>query len=46
VGVVVALVGYIALHGAMSRLKSANLVPHRTVAQISRDTEVVKEQIQ
>jgi apolipoprotein N-acyltransferase len=45
VGVVVALAGYIALHGAVRRLKSATLVPHRTATQISRDAEVVKEQI-
>jgi drug/metabolite transporter (DMT)-like permease len=45
VGVVVALVGYVALHGAMSRLKSSTLVPHRTATQISRDAEVVKEHI-
>ncbi|TCH97479.1 phage holin family protein [Roseococcus sp. SYP-B2431] len=45
VGVVVAVVGYIALHGAMGRLKSATLVPHRTAAQLGRDAEVIKEQI-
>ncbi|WP_424813169.1 phage holin family protein [Roseococcus sp. YIM B11640] len=45
VGVVVAVVGYVALHGAMSKLKSATLVPQRTAAQFTRDAEVVKEQI-
>ncbi|MDB5414181.1 MAG: hypothetical protein JWR10_2516 [Rubritepida sp.] len=45
VGVVVAVVGYIALHGAMTKLKTASLTPHRTAAQFSRDAEVIKEQI-
>lgn len=45
VGVVVGLAGYIALQGAMKRLKNVSLVPHRTVAQVSRDANVVKEQI-
>lgn len=45
VGVVVALVGYISLRGAMKRLKSIPPVPHRTAAQVSRDADVVKEQM-
>jgi hypothetical protein len=45
VGVVVALIGYIALRGALNRLKAVNIVPHRTATQISRDADVVKEQI-
>lgn len=45
VGAVVALVGTISLRGAMTRLKDITPVPHRTATQISRDADVVKEQI-
>lgn len=45
VAVVVALIGYSVLRGGLSRLKASNLTPDRTVAQLSRDAEVAKEQV-
>lgn len=46
VGVAVALVGYGLLRSGMSGLKTSNLVPNRTVEQLSRDAAVAKEQMQ
>jgi hypothetical protein len=46
VGVVVALVGYALVRSGMSGLKASNLVPNRTVEQLSRDAAVAKEQVQ
>jgi len=43
---VVALFGYITLRSALSKLKNASLTPHRTVAQLSQDAAVIKEQVQ
>lgn len=45
VGAVVGLVGTLSLRGAIKRLKSITPVPHRTATQVSRDVDVVKEQI-
>lgn len=45
VGAVVALIGFLMLRGALSRLKAVSLVPQRTATQLSRDADVVKEQI-
>ncbi len=46
VGMVVALVGYALVRSGMSGLKTSNLVPDRTVGQLSRDAAVAKEQVQ
>jgi hypothetical protein len=46
VAVVVALVGYALVRSGMSGLKASNLVPNRTVEQLSRDAAVAKEQVQ
>ena len=46
VGVVVALIGYALVRSGMSGLKTSNLVPNRTVEQLSRDAAVAKEQVQ
>ncbi len=46
VAVVVALIGYALVRSGMSGLKSSNLVPNRTVEQLSRDAAVAKEQVQ
>ena len=46
VGVVLALVGYGLVRSGMSGLKASNLVPNRTVEQLSRDATVAKEQVQ
>lgn len=45
VAVIVALIGYGVLRGGLSRLQASNLTPDRTVAQLSRDAEVAKEQV-
>jgi hypothetical protein len=39
------VIGYVVLRGGLSRLKASNLTPDRTVAQLSRDAEVAKEQV-
>ena len=46
VGVVLALIGYGLVRSGMSGLKASNLVPNRTVEQLSRDAAVAKEQVQ
>jgi len=45
VGVVAALVGYLLIRGALSKLKATNLTPHRTAEQLSRDAQAAKEQV-
>ncbi|HWT71779.1 MAG TPA: phage holin family protein [Oxalicibacterium sp.] len=45
VGVVVALIGYGMLKAGSSKLKSDNLVPHRTVDSLMRDKRVVKGRV-
>jgi apolipoprotein N-acyltransferase len=45
VAVVVAVIGYGVLRGGLNRLKASNLTPDRTVAQLSQDARVVKEQV-
>lgn len=39
------LVGFLVLRGGLAKLQSFNLTPDRTVAQLSRDAQVVKEQV-
>ena len=46
VAVVFALVGYLLVRSGLSTLKTSNLVPERTVEQVSRDAQAVKEQVQ
>lgn len=46
VGIVVAIAGYVTLRGGLSQIKASSLTPERTVTQLSRDAEVVKEQVQ
>ena len=46
VGVVLALIGYGLVRSGLSGLKTSNLVPNRTVEQLSRDAAVAKEQVQ
>jgi len=46
VAVVFALVGYLLVRSGLSKLKTSNLVPERTADQLSRDAQVVKEQVQ
>ncbi|MBO1079063.1 phage holin family protein [Roseomonas haemaphysalidis] len=45
VGVVVALIGYLLLQGALTKMKAANLTPERTVNQVSKDATVAKEAV-
>ena len=45
VAVVFALVGYLLVRSGLSTLKTSNLVPERTAEQVSRDAQVVKEQV-
>jgi hypothetical protein len=45
VAVLAAGIGYAVLRGGLAKLKSTNLRPDRTVAQLSRDAEVAKEQV-
>lgn len=46
VAVVFALIGYLLVRSGLSTLKTSNLVPERTVEQVSRDAQAVKEQVQ
>lgn len=39
------LVGFLVLRGGLAKLQNFNLTPDRTVAQLSRDAQVVKEQV-
>jgi phosphoglycerol transferase MdoB-like AlkP superfamily enzyme len=45
VAVVAALVGFLILRGGIAKMNPANLTPDRTANQLSRDAEVVKEQL-
>lgn len=45
VAAVFALVGFLILRGGLAKLENFNLTPDRTVAQLSRDAQVVKEQV-
>jgi len=45
VAVVVGLIGYLVLRGGLAKLQNFNLTPDRTVAQLSRDAQVAKEQV-
>lgn len=45
VGVGFALLGYVLLRGGLAQLKTSNLMPERTTQQLSRDAQVVKEQV-
>jgi hypothetical protein len=45
VAVVVGLIGYLVLRGGLTKLQNFNLTPDRTVAQLSRDAQVAKEQV-
>lgn len=46
VGLVVAIVGVIALQRGRSKLRTVDLTPRRTVESLTRDKEFVKEQAQ
>ncbi len=46
VGVVAAVLGYAMLRGGIGKLQATSLVPHRTAEQLSKDTQVMKEQVQ
>lgn len=46
VAVVFAVVGYALVRSGLSKLKTSSLVPERTTEQLSRDAQVVKEQVQ
>jgi len=46
VAIVVAVIGYIMLRRALDKIKASSLTPDRTVAQLSRDAAVIKEQVQ
>jgi hypothetical protein len=39
------LIGYLVLRGGLAKLQNFNLTPDRTVAQLSRDAQVAKEQV-
>jgi uncharacterized membrane protein YqjE len=45
VGIVIAIVGAIAIFIAMRSLKGSNLAPSRTVDQLGKDVHVLKDQI-
>lgn len=45
VTVVVGVIGYIMLRRGLDQLKASSLTPDRTVAQLSQDAAVVKEQV-
>jgi uncharacterized membrane protein YqjE len=44
VGVIIAAVGAIAVFMAMKGLSASNLAPSRTMTQLSKDAQIVKEQ--
>jgi len=46
VGVVVAVIGYAMLKGGSAKLKSDNLMPHRTMESLQRDQHLAKEKVQ
>lgn len=45
VGVLFLLLGYVLLRSGLAQLKASNLMPERTTEQLSRDAQVVKEQV-
>ena len=45
VGTVVAVIGYVMLKGARSRLQPDNLMPNRTVESLRRDAAVAQETV-
>jgi len=45
VAAVVAVIGELVARGGLATLQSLSLTPDRTAAQLSRDAEVVKEQV-
>lgn len=45
VAVAFGLIGFLVLRGGLAKLENFNLTPDRTVAQLSRDARVVKEQV-
>jgi len=45
VGVVIAVVGAIALYIALNRLSTDNLMPKRSMNQLGKDADIVKEQV-
>ena len=45
VGAVVAVIGYLMLRGARTRLQPDNLMPHRTVNSLRRDAAVAQETV-
>jgi hypothetical protein len=46
VGLVVAVIAYVLIHKGTNDLKATNLAPSRTIDSLSRDAQVVKEQVQ
>jgi uncharacterized membrane protein YqjE len=45
VGVLAAVIGGIAVYVAISRLKPSGLAPNRSISQIGKDAQVIKEQV-
>ncbi|MGQ7793302.1 phage holin family protein [Faunimonas sp. B44] len=45
VGVVVAIIGVVLLKKGADQMKAANLTPDRTANQLSKDAELVREQV-
>jgi len=45
VAAVTGLIGFLVLRGGLAKLQNFNLTPDRTVAQLSRDAQVAKEQV-
>lgn len=45
VAAVLGLIGFLVVRGGLATLKSFNITPDRTATQLSRDAQVVKEQV-
>ena len=45
VGVAIAVIGGIALYVALNKLSSDNLMPKRSLNQLGKDADIVKEQV-
>ncbi|MCW8086671.1 phage holin family protein [Sabulicella glaciei] len=45
VAAVLALIGFLVVRGGIATLRSFNITPDRTATQLSRDAQVVKEQV-
>ncbi len=45
VGVVIAVIGGVALYFALNTLSADNLMPRRSLTQLGKDAEIVKEQV-